>query len=38
VELRGGGKGKENDRISTILKYITSVKVEDIRYVLKAME
>jgi hypothetical protein len=31
MELRGGGKGKENDRASIILKYITSVKVENIR-------
>jgi hypothetical protein len=30
VELRGGGKGEENDRESTILKYIASVQVEDI--------
>jgi hypothetical protein len=27
---RGGGKGKENDRVSTMLKYIKSVQVEDI--------
>jgi hypothetical protein len=27
MELRGGGKGKENDRASTVLKYITSVQV-----------
>jgi hypothetical protein len=25
----GGDKGKENDRTSTVLKYITSVQVED---------
>jgi hypothetical protein len=31
MELRGGGKGKENDKKSTILKYITSERVEDIR-------
>jgi hypothetical protein len=30
MELRGGGKGKENDRQSKILKYITSVQVEDV--------
>jgi hypothetical protein len=30
VELGGGEKGKENDRESTILKYITSVQVEDV--------
>jgi hypothetical protein len=32
VELRevGGGKRKQNDRVSTILKNITSVQVEDI--------
>jgi hypothetical protein len=29
MELGGGGKGKENDRASTISKYITSVQVED---------
>jgi hypothetical protein len=29
MELGGGGKGKENDRQSTILKYITPVQVED---------
>jgi hypothetical protein len=29
MELGGRGKGKENDRLSTILKYITSVQVED---------
>jgi hypothetical protein len=26
----GGGKGQGNDRESTILKYITSVQVEDV--------
>jgi hypothetical protein len=31
VELKEGGKGKENDRTSTILKNKTPVKVEDIR-------
>jgi hypothetical protein len=25
----GGGKGKENDRESTMLKYITGLQVED---------
>jgi hypothetical protein len=35
LELRGGGKGKENDRTSTISKYITSGQVEDLT-VLKA--
>jgi hypothetical protein len=30
MELREGGKGKEDDRASTISKYITSVKVKDI--------
>jgi hypothetical protein len=29
MELRERGKGKENDRASTISKYITSVQVED---------
>jgi hypothetical protein len=28
--LRRGGKGKEGDRKSTILKYISSVQVEDV--------
>jgi hypothetical protein len=32
MELGEGGKGKENDRASTITKYITSVQVEDIMY------
>jgi hypothetical protein len=30
MTLRGGGKGKENDRESTISKYVTSVQVEDL--------
>jgi hypothetical protein len=30
MKLRGGGKGKENDTASTILKYITSAQVDDI--------
>jgi hypothetical protein len=30
VELRQGGKGKENDRVSAILKYITSEQAEDV--------
>jgi hypothetical protein len=30
MELRGGGRGKENDRAPTILKCITSVQVEDL--------
>jgi hypothetical protein len=30
MELRGGRKGKENDKESTILKYIESVQVDDI--------
>jgi hypothetical protein len=30
MELGEGGKGKENDTASTISKYITSVRVEDI--------
>jgi hypothetical protein len=30
MELRGVGKGKENDRKSTTSKYITSVQVEGI--------
>jgi hypothetical protein len=38
IELRGGGEGKENDRKSAISKWITSVKVEDIGCVLKAVE
>jgi hypothetical protein len=37
MELRGGGKGKENDRASTILKY-TSVKVEDITMCIKLLK
>jgi hypothetical protein len=28
--LGEGGKGKENDRVSAILKYITSEQAEDI--------
>jgi hypothetical protein len=31
MELREGGKGKGNDRASTISQNITSVKVEDVR-------
>jgi hypothetical protein len=31
-DLEEGGKGKENDRESTISKYIASVQVEDIRF------
>jgi hypothetical protein len=31
MELRGGGKGKQNDRTSTILKYITSRQVQNIK-------
>jgi hypothetical protein len=31
MKFRGGGKGKENDRASTIPQNIVSVKVEDIR-------
>jgi hypothetical protein len=30
MEFGRGGKGKENDRASTILKCVTSVKAEDI--------
>jgi hypothetical protein len=30
MALRGRGKRKENDRESTISKYITSLQVEDI--------
>jgi hypothetical protein len=30
MELGGVGREKENDRTSTISKYITSVQVEDI--------
>jgi hypothetical protein len=30
-ELGEGGKGKEKDRASAILKYITPVQVEDTR-------
>jgi hypothetical protein len=30
VELGGGGKGKENDKKSSILKCISSVQVENI--------
>jgi hypothetical protein len=29
-------KGKENDRASTISKYVTSVKVEDIMIFIKS--
>jgi hypothetical protein len=35
---QGTRKGKESDRKSAILKYTTFVQVEDIRYVLKAVE
>jgi hypothetical protein len=31
MELTGGRKGREDDRASTILKYITSVQVEGVR-------
>jgi hypothetical protein len=30
MELRGRGKGKENNRESATLKYMTSTQVEDI--------
>jgi hypothetical protein len=30
IEVGGGGKGKEKDSVSTISKYIISVKIEDI--------
>jgi hypothetical protein len=36
VELREGGKGKENDRALTISKYVASVKVEDIRICIES--
>jgi hypothetical protein len=36
MELGGGGKGKENNRESTMLKYITPVQVEDIRRYTKS--
>jgi hypothetical protein len=29
MELRGGGKGQDNNRVSTILKYVTAAQVED---------
>jgi hypothetical protein len=31
MELGSRGEGKENDRVSMMLKYITSVKVEGTR-------
>jgi hypothetical protein len=37
MALRGGRKGKENDRESTVSKCITSVQVEDIAPALKAV-
>jgi hypothetical protein len=36
MELRGGGKGKENDRTSAISNYITSVQVQDIVLYIKS--
>jgi hypothetical protein len=30
MELREGGKGKKNDKVSTILRNITTVKVDTI--------
>jgi hypothetical protein len=36
MELMGGGKGKENDRGSTVSKYITSVQVEDIKVCIES--
>jgi hypothetical protein len=33
----GGGKAKENDRASTILKYIISVRVDDIMKYIKKL-
>jgi hypothetical protein len=38
MHLRGGGKGKWNDKVPTILKYVTSVKVEDIMKCIEAVE
>jgi hypothetical protein len=38
VELRGGGKGTEKDSVSTLSQNVTSVKVEDIGCVSKAVE
>jgi transcription termination factor NusB len=38
MKLGEGVKGKENDRESTISKYLTSVQVEDIRIYMKAVE
>jgi hypothetical protein len=35
MELGERGKGRENDRASTISKYRTPVKVEDISLLLK---
>jgi hypothetical protein len=37
MKYGGGGKRKKNDRASTILKYITSVKVENITMYLKLL-
>jgi hypothetical protein len=38
MELGGGRKEKESDRVSTIWKYMTFMKVEDTRLVAKAAE
>jgi hypothetical protein len=36
VELGEGGTGKENDRESTILQYMASEKVQDIRMCIES--
>jgi hypothetical protein len=36
MELEEGGKRKENDRTSTILQIITSMKIEDIRMYIES--
>jgi hypothetical protein len=38
MELGGEGKGKENNRELTILKYMISVQVEDIMMCMEAFE
>jgi hypothetical protein len=38
LELGGGGQGKEKDRVSTILKYITSMQIEDITVCTESFE
>jgi hypothetical protein len=36
MELRGGGKGKENNRLLTKLKYIKSVQVDGIKICIES--